>query len=86
MEQIDTNEQSIQEYWTEKINKELLGRKITKIEYLTKDEVDNNMWYKSPIAIELDNRIWLIPMADDEGNDGGSISTNIKNLPIIPTI
>jgi hypothetical protein len=86
MKQIDTNEQSIQEYWTEKINKELLGRKITKIEYLTKDEVDNNMWYKSPIAIELDNRIWLIPMADDEGNDGGSISTNIKNLPIIPTI
>jgi len=86
MKQINTNEQSIQEYWTEKINKELLGRKITKIEYLTKDEVDNNMWYKSPIAIQLDNRIWLVPMADDEGNDGGSISTNIKNLPIIPTI
>lgn len=86
MKQIDTNEQSIQEYWTEKINKELLGRKITKIEYLTQDELDNNMWDKSPIAIELDNRIWLVPMADDEGNDGGSISTNIKNLPIIPTI
>ena len=86
MKQIDTNEQSIQEYWTEKINKELLGRKITKIEYLTQDELDNNMWDRSPIAIELDNRIWLVPMADDEGNDGGSISTNIKNLPIIPTI
>jgi hypothetical protein len=86
MKQIDTNEQSIQEYWTEKINKELLGRKITKIEYLTQKELDDNMWDKSPIAIELDNRIWLVPMADDEGNDGGSISTNIKNLPIIPTI
>ncbi len=86
MKQIDTNEQSIQEHWTEKINKELLGRKITKIEYLTQDELDNNMWDRSPIAIELDNRIWLVPMADDEGNDGGSISTNIKNLPIIPTI
>lgn len=86
MKQIDTNEQSIQEYWTEKINKELLGRKITKIEYLTQKELDDNMWDKSPIAIELDNRIWLVPMADDEGNNGGSISTNIKNLPIIPTI
>tara|TARA_R100000353_G_scaffold175083_1_gene144504 strand:- start:1460 stop:1720 length:261 start_codon:yes stop_codon:yes gene_type:complete len=86
MKQIDTNEQSIQEYWTEKINKELLGRKITKIEYLTQDELDDNMWDKSPIAIELDNRIWLVPMADDEGNDGGSISTNIKNLSVIPTI
>jgi len=86
MKQIDTNEQSIQEYWTEKINKELLGRKITKIEYLTQKELDDNMWDKSPIAIELDNRIWLVPMADDEGNDGGSISTNIKNLSVIPTI
>ena len=86
MKQIDTNEQSIQEYWTEKINKELLGRKITKIEYLTQKELDDNMWNKSPIAIELDNRIWLVPMADDEGNDGGSISTNIKNLSVIPTI
>ena len=86
MKQIDTNEQSIQDYWTEKINKELLGRKITKIEYLTKKELDDNMWDKSPIAIELDNRIWLVPMADDEGNDGGSISTNIKNLSVIPTI
>jgi len=86
MKQTNTPEQSIQEYWTEKISKELLGKKITKIEYLTQDEVDNNMWYKTPIAIQLDNRIWLIPMADDEGNDGGSISTNIKNLQIIPTI
>ena len=86
MKQIDTNEQSIQEYWTEKINKELLGRKITKIEYLTQKELDDNMWNKSPIAIELDNRIWLVPMADDEGNNGGSISTNIKNLSVIPTI
>jgi len=86
MKQIDTNEQSIQEYWTEKINKELLGRKITKIEYLTQKELDDNMWDKSPIAIELDNRIWLVPMADDEGNNGGSISTNIKNLSVIPTI
>lgn len=86
MKQIDTNEQSIQEYWTEKINKELLGRKITKIEYLTQKELDDNMWDKSPIAIELDNKIWLVPMADDEGNNGGSISTNIKNLPVIPTI
>ena len=86
MKQIDTNEQSIQEYWTEKINKELLGKKITKIEYLTQEELDESMWDKSPIAIELDNRIWLVPMADDEGNNGGSISTNIKNLPVIPTI
>ena len=44
------------------------------------------MWYKTPVAIQLDNKEWLIPMSDDEGNDGGSISTTIKGLPCIPVI
>ena len=44
------------------------------------------MWYKKPIAICLDNRHWLIPMMDDEGNDGGSIQTTISELQTIPVI
>ena len=52
----------------------------------SKKEMDDWMWYKTPIAIQLDNKVWLIPMADDEGNDGGSISTTIKGLPCIPVI
>ena len=48
--------------------------------------MEENMWYKKPIAICLDNRDWLIPTMDDEGNDGGSISTTIKELGTIPVI
>jgi hypothetical protein len=77
---------AVREHWTKKVRKELLGKTITKVEYLTYKETEDNLWYKTPIAIQLDNKIWLVPIADDEGNDGGSISTNLKNLGVIPTI
>lgn len=77
---------AVREHWTKKVRKELLGKRITKVEYLTYKETEDNLWYKTPIAIQLDNKIWLVPIADDEGNDGGSISTNLKNLSVIPTI
>ena len=80
------DKKSIEQHWTKKISKALVGKTITKVEYLNKKEMDDWMWYKTPIAIQLDNKVWLIPMADDEGNDGGSISTTIKGLPCIPVI
>ncbi len=81
-----THDQKIRNLWTRRVEKALLGKKITKIEYLSNEEVENNMWYHTPVAIQLDNKYWLIPMADDEGNNGGSISTTIKDLPVIPVI
>ena len=44
------------------------------------------MWYNKPVAIQLDNKYWLVPMSDDEGNDGGAVATTIKGLEIIPVI
>ena len=73
-------------YWGEKVHKALVGRTITKVEYMTEIEMEDNMWYKRPIAIQLDNKYWIIPMMDDEGNDGGSMSTTFKDIPIIPVI
>ena len=46
----------------------------------------DSMWHKRPIAIQLDNKYWLIPMMDDEGNDGGAMCTTFKNLSTIPVI
>jgi hypothetical protein len=80
------NKKQLEKKWEERISKHLIGRTITKVEYIGDDEMENNMWYKKPIAICLDNRDWLIPMADDEGNDGGAISTTFKELGTIPVI
>lgn len=76
----------VEQYWTEKIAKHLVGKKITKVEYMTRHEMEDNMWYKRPIAIQLDNKYWLVPMMDDEGNDGGAISTTFTDLGTIPVI
>ena len=81
-----TKEKTIEEKWTRRIQKNLIGRTITKVEYMTEIEMEDNMWYKRPIAIQLDNKYWIIPMMDDEGNDGGSMSTTFKDIPIIPVI
>ena len=80
------NGRTPEQYWTDLISKHLVGRKITKVEYIPKEEADKSMWYKRPIAIQLDNGHWLVPMMDDEGNDGGAMSTTFKNLGTIPVI
>ena len=77
---------TIEQYWTDKIAKHLVGRKITKVEYIPTEEMDENMWYKRPISIQLDNGHWITPLMDDEGNDGGAMSTTFKDLGTIPVI
>jgi len=78
--------QETRDLWTRRVQKQLIGKTITKIEYLSDEETKKYDWYKVPVAIQLDGKIWLVPMQDDEGNDGGAISTNIKDLPVIPVI
>ena len=86
MSKIKLEGKPVEQYWTEKIAKHLVGKTITKVEYISNDEMEEYMWHKKPIAICLDNRYWLIPMMDDEGNDGGAMSTTFKDLSVIPVI
>ena len=80
------NGKTVEQYWTDLITKNLVGRKITKVQYMSNKEADEYMWHKRPIAIQLDNKYWLVPMMDDEGNDGGAISATFNNLETIPVI
>ena len=72
--------------WTKEVAGGLIVRKIVKVEYMSNKEAGDNGWYSRPICIQLDNGAWLVPMRDDEGNDGGSISTSYEALPVIPVI
>ena len=75
----------VEQYWTEKITKHLVGKTITKVEYMTDEHSEKMDWYKKPITIQLDNDHWIIPMMD-EGNDGGAIATTFEGLDTIPVI
>tara|TARA_R100001594_G_scaffold2763_1_gene10863 strand:- start:64 stop:297 length:234 start_codon:yes stop_codon:yes gene_type:complete len=70
--------------WEKKIKKLLLNKKIVKVQYMSKQESEENGWNTQPIQIMLEDGIWLTPMQDDEGNDGGAICTNSDSLPTIP--
>jgi hypothetical protein len=70
----------------EKLFKKLVGKKISSIRYMTKDECEALGFHKSSVIIRLDDGTWLIPIADDEMNDGGSLYTISKGEEnIIPT-
>ncbi len=71
--------------WEKKIEKHLLNQKIVKIKYMSEKESGRQGWSKKPIEITLSNGVLLVPTQDDEGNNGGSIATNITELPTIPT-
>ena len=73
-------------HWEGLVASKLVGRKIVSVRYWTQTEVDLQDWHQRPVQIELDNGYVLIPMRDDEGNDGGSIGTNIEGLNTIPVL
>ena len=73
-------------FWQKKIEKHLLGKSIIKIENMSEKDSKEQGWHKRPIQLLLNNGVWLTMTSDDEGNNGGAIHTNIKELPIIPVI
>tara|TARA_R110000765_G_scaffold92493_3_gene174731 strand:- start:1626 stop:1922 length:297 start_codon:yes stop_codon:yes gene_type:complete len=73
----DPKEQT--EYWTKRISKKLVGRKIVQVEYFSSREAEESMWDNRPVTFLLDNGMWLYPMRDDEGNDAGAIGVCGKN-------
>jgi hypothetical protein len=81
---VDENNLELQ--WIKRISKLLVGKKIVRVEYMTKKLAEEQGWYKRPIQIRLNDGTWLTPSMDDEGNDGGSLFTNDEKLPTIPVI
>tara|TARA_R100000781_G_scaffold81645_1_gene50336 strand:+ start:322 stop:600 length:279 start_codon:yes stop_codon:yes gene_type:complete len=73
--------------WEKTISKCLVGRKIVEVRYLTEKEADHMGWRNHSIIMYLDDGNYLVPMQDDEGNDGGAVLTSFnKELPTIPVI
>ena len=71
------------DYWTKYASDKILGAKIVKVEYFSSREAKESMWYNRPVVFLLDNGIWLYPMRDDEGNDGGAMACNEDIFPVL---
>ena len=64
---------SVRDDWTNLAQSLLQGRRIVRVEYMSDLEAQENMWYKVPITLVLDNDTRIIVSMDDECNDGGSL-------------
>ncbi len=53
---------------------DIIGKTITGIEQMTKEETSELGWDRPGIKILLDDGTVLIPMRDDEGNGAGEIT------------
>jgi hypothetical protein len=73
-------------YWTEVASKQLLGRKIVGVRYMSLEEMEACGWSERPIVFQLDDGNLIYPSMDDEGNGGGSLFTNNKNNSILPVL
>ena len=76
-------EKKVEQQIIGKVKKQMLGRTITNIRFMSEQECDNNMWDKRGVVIELDDGNILYPMCDEEGNNSGVIATSYKDLNVI---
>ena len=71
-----------------KIEKQLCGRTIVSVRYMTPQEAESSGWYYQPILLILDDGTALCPMSDDEGNESGAIAcmgekVEVETIPVM---
>ena len=74
--------------WHKKIEKQLCGKKIVAIRYMTPQEAESSGWYYQPILLILDDGTALCPMSDCEGNEAGAIAcigdnVEVETIPVM---
>ena len=74
--------------WQKKIEKQLCGRTIVSVRYMTPQEAESSAWYYQPILLILDDGTALCPMSDCEGNEAGAIAcigdkVEIETIPVM---
>ena len=74
--------------WQKKIEKQLCGKKIVAVRYMTPQEAESSGWYYQPILLILDDGTALCPMSDDEGNESGAIAcmgekVEVETIPVM---
>lgn len=70
--------------WEKEVSDLLVGRKIVKVEWMSSEDANQCDWYSRPPCLLLDNGVWIYPMADDEGNNGGAFGTSMDSMSVIP--
>lgn len=81
-------DKELEKFWNDEANKQLKGKTIARVRYMSQKEVEDNYWYKRGVVIYFTDGSYCYPMADDEGNDSGVISGRDKDSKefILPSL
>jgi len=79
-------EHAVEERCTKHAKELLVGKTIKDVVYLSHMDIEEMLWSKRPLMIYLDDGSLLIPMKDDEGNDGGSLHYHNQKEQVTDTI
>ena len=80
------NEKDTLKRWTLEAENLLKGLTVTRVRYMSDDEVEHFGWDYKGVVIQFDNGLAIFPSSDDEGNSAGSLFTTDDVLPVIPVI
>jgi len=72
--------------WTKECSKNLVGKTIKSVRYMTDKEMNDLGWYSKSLVIIFTDGSYIFPSSDDEGNNAGALFTSFKDLDTIPTI
>jgi len=70
---MNTQTFDVRKRWIDLANKTLVGKTIAEVRYLTDEEMKGMAWYCNPPVIIFTDGSYILPMRDDEGNDGGAM-------------
>lgn len=69
----------MEKHWNDLAKKQLVGKTIASVRYMTQKEADNMGWDSRPLAIFFTDGSYVFPSMDDEGNDGGALFGTTKD-------
>tara|TARA_R110001592_G_scaffold201180_2_gene450228 strand:+ start:988 stop:1239 length:252 start_codon:yes stop_codon:yes gene_type:complete len=72
-------EETADQFWNKQA-KNLKGKVIKEAKYMTHEEAEEFGWHSRPVVIHFTDGTYIIPMKDDEGNDGGSVEGSNDDL------
>ncbi len=78
--------EKIEELWTKIAKKQLEGKKIIKVRYISLEEMKEFGWDNRSVVMELDDGNLITPSRDDEGNGAGALFTTDKQDSVLPVI
>lgn len=65
------------------LRKELIGKRVTDVGYMRKEDQVDMGWGYRPIVLSFEGGQYLFPMADDEGNDAGAMATSVEGAETV---